>query len=81
MGPHLHLPPLTPWPGLSAPSAAGTHWGMSRVPLLARRVVVAIQETAKGCAGSVYSPVWVGSGTEKLGRELLAWEVLREAYV
>lgn len=26
-----------------------------------------MQEMAKGCAGSLYSPVWVGSSREKFG--------------
>lgn len=56
--------------------------GACPVSLLpAQRVAVAMQEMAKGCAGSVYSPVWVGSSREKMGGKPLAWEVLRAAYL
>lgn len=48
--------------------------------LLAQRAAVAMQEMAKGCAGSVYSPAWVGSSREKL-EEPLAWEVLGGVYL
>lgn len=46
VGSYLYPPLLVPWPGLSVPSATGTHWDMSHVP-------ATILESGSGNAGDV----------------------------